>query len=251
MGKSLEVSDMPPLSREMHEDLRQLETRLTRDLRSCCSNYDLTDPHTAFEYTRTAAIEFFDCFYAFYSKVPDAAYREHWKPASEKFALGRIVKCIENITLVESYFKRNQDRVGRIKRTISDHAKGIESVEANNSALFGKQASVSALAGIDIASASPLLMRAFDAAKTIRPTVFSPVQAPPRKRISRSIHSEKAARRMETHIQAKGISQTAFAGIVGVDERTLRRFRTSGKVDKAVAQRIAEAMSMAFDDLIS
>jgi hypothetical protein len=125
MGKPLEVSDMPPLTREIHKELRQLETLLNRDLLSCCGEYHLADPHAAFEYTRTAATEFFDCFYRFYSENPDPQYREHCRPASERFAFGRIVKCLEDISSVEDYFKRNQDRVDRIKRTISDHAQKV------------------------------------------------------------------------------------------------------------------------------
>jgi hypothetical protein len=56
---------------------------------------------------------------------------------------------------------------------------------------------------------------------------------------------------MEEYIQKKGITQTAFAISVQADEKTLRRFRKSGRVDKAVAQRIAEAMHISLDDLFS
>jgi hypothetical protein len=248
MGKPFEVSDMPPLSREMHGELRQLERGLNRDLLSCCAGYSLVDEHAAFEYTRTAAIEFFDCFYAFYSKTPDPAYREHWKPASERFALGRIVKCIENITAVESYFKRSNDRVERIKRTISDHAKSAANSEDNHPAPTGRQASLNALAGIDPYSDSPLLKMA--RAASTRPAVFSPVSLAPRQRIGRSIHSESAARRMEKYIEQKGISLTQFCALVNIDPKTIYRFRQTGKVSKSIAATIAVKMGITLDALL-
>jgi len=125
MGKPLEVSDMPPLSREMHLVLRQLEKRMCLDLFQCCGAYSLDDEHAAFEYVRTAAIEFLDFFYLFYSNIPDPKFREHWIPASEKFAFGRVLKCIKQVSVVNQYFMRSNDRIDRIKRTISDHASRV------------------------------------------------------------------------------------------------------------------------------
>lgn len=106
-------------------------------------------------------------------------------------------------------------------------------------------------AGIDVASASPLLTKLHSAAQARGANAFAPIPAEPKRRIPRSIHSEPAARRMEAYIQAKGMTQTAFAAAVKADERTLRRFRTSGKVDKSVAQRIASAMGITLDHFLS
>src|ERR1700739_3930146 len=105
MGKNLEVSDMPVLPDWMHSKLRSLERSLMSELSSCCHSYDLRDPEAAFEYVRTSAIKFFDLYYDFYSKFPDPQYQPHWRPASEKFAFQRIVKCIENSSAVESFFR--------------------------------------------------------------------------------------------------------------------------------------------------
>ncbi len=218
----------------------------------CCSHYDLTDSHAAFEYTRTAAIEFFNCFYDFYSKNPDPRFREHWQPASERFAFGRIVKCLEIVSVVEAHFKRNKDRVERIQRTISDHAKGVVNSSANQPSLTGKQAAAYARAGIDMASASPLLMMAHAAAQeSARRGKTAHTLTAPKRRIPRSIHSESAAKKLEDYLNAKGLSQTQFAIQINVDPKTLYRFRTTGNVGKSVAQDIAQAMGITLEQFTS
>jgi hypothetical protein len=138
MGKRLEISDMPPLTVEMHGELRLLERKLQNALGECCSAHDLIDPHAAFEYTRTYATKFYDCFYAFYSGIPDSHYRPHWRPASERFAFDRVVQCIKNELLVARYFSSDASRIDRITRTITDHAKGMEKPEAEYPALTGE-----------------------------------------------------------------------------------------------------------------
>jgi len=122
MGNRLEVSDMPPLTLEMHSDLRGLERKLQIALSNCCSSRELLDPHAAFEYVRTYSIQFYDCFYGFYSEYPDPAYRRHWQSASEKFAFDRIVQCIQNDYFVAAYFSSDTTLVTRIRRTIKNHA---------------------------------------------------------------------------------------------------------------------------------
>lgn len=252
MGKRLEISDMPPLTVEMHGELRLLERKLQNALGECCSARDLIDPHAAFEYTRTYATEFYDCFYAFYSGIPDSKYRPHWRPASETFAFDRVVQCIKNELLVSRYFASDTSRVDRIKRTISDHAKGIEKPEANHPTLTGKQASALKRSGVDMASASPLLMMAHTAAQeSARRGSTAPTLTAPKRRIPRSIHSESAAKKLEDYLNAKGLSQTQFAIQINVDPKTLYRFRTTGNVGKPVAQVIAQAMGITLEALIS
>lgn len=124
MGKPLEESDMPPLSREMHGDLRRLERELVEALRKCIIDRDLDDPQAAFEYIRTFATEFYSCYFSFYSQHP--AYKEHWRPASEKFAYGRIAQCINNFIATRNHFARDSSLAPRITRTISEYAEGIE-----------------------------------------------------------------------------------------------------------------------------
>ena len=236
--KPLDVSDMPPLSREMHSDLRSLENRLMRDLSSCCANYNLIDPAAAVEYARTYAAEFFDLYYDFYSMEGGLEHHSLRKPASKQFAFQRVLHCLNNHSAISRYFESDRKRIDGIKRTISDYAdrKHPEVLMARPSSrpqVFAPIQSVSPL---------ELLISTAQAAEKMAATPT---------RIPRSIQSHSAARKVEDHIRKKGITQTAFAGAVRADEKTLRRFRNSGKVDKSVAQRIAEAMNISLDDLLS
>ena len=99
--------------------------------------------------------------------------------------------------------------------------------------------------GVDIASGSPLLKMV--AATAGRGAHSQPSNVQSGKRIGRSIHSEKAAQRMEAYIQDKGITQTQFSVAVNADTKTLYRFRRTGKVEKSVARRIAEAMGITLE----
>jgi hypothetical protein len=253
MEKPLEVSDMPPLTLELTERLRAMERDLRLALGSCCNNYNLVDREAAFEYVRSYAVRFYDCFYGFYSQIPDESYRPHWRPASERFAFQRVMKCVENISSVENLFFES-GRKGRIQKTISDHAEPIAIPVAFPTMPLGKQASTYAASGVDIASGPPLLkMAATVAARGTHlqppnvPSVWAPVLPATNKRIGRSIQSERAAQRMESYIQDKGITQTQFSVTVNADTKTLYRFRRTGKVEKSVAKRIADAMGITLE----
>ena len=49
---------MPPLTEEMHAELRSIERNLRNKLFSCCDSYELEDEGAAFEYVRTYAVIF-------------------------------------------------------------------------------------------------------------------------------------------------------------------------------------------------
>ncbi|MGA7343876.1 MAG: helix-turn-helix transcriptional regulator [Terracidiphilus sp.] len=147
---------MPALTREFHKERLNLERLFEKDLDPCVSSHSLYDPHAVLEYARTYAIDFYDLYYNYYSQFPD--YREHWQPASAAFALQRVLHCLRNFSAIETYLELDRSHVDRITRTISDRAKSIKKPEANHIALTGKQAAAFARAGIDMASASPLLL---------------------------------------------------------------------------------------------
>lgn len=157
MGKILEVSDMPPLTLELTSQLRAMERDLRLALGSCCDNYDLIDREAAFEYVRTYAVKFYDCFFSFYSHHPDQTYKPHWRTASERFAFQRVVRCIERNSAVKALFF-DAERSQRVQKTISDHAErsAIPGILPTIRPL--KQTPELTRAGIDMASASPLLM---------------------------------------------------------------------------------------------
>jgi hypothetical protein len=121
MGNELELSDMPPLTELEHAQLRVMERDLSRHLSNCCNSRTVNDPGAAFEYARTFAVKFFDFIYNYYSMVSDQTYESHWRPASEKFAYERVVRCLKNYTLFDT-FLWNDGRDARLKKTISDNA---------------------------------------------------------------------------------------------------------------------------------
>jgi Cro/C1-type helix-turn-helix DNA-binding protein len=248
MGNPLEESDMPPLTLEMHRKLRAFEHGLRVALGECSGSHSLIDPDAAFEYARTYAVKFYDCFYDFYSQIPDPSYKPHWSPASQRFSLQRVVRCLQSDYNVEQFFRTNPDRVTRIKKTIAEHAK----TAGGDFSVLGRQASDYARAGIDMASASPLMLMAHAAAQeSARRGGTAPPLAAPKRRIPRSIHSESAAKKLEDYLNAKGVSQTQFAIRINVDPKTLYRFRTTGNVGKPVAQAIAQAMGITLEEFIS
>ena len=70
------------------------------------------------------------------------------------------------------------------------------------------------------------------------------------KRLPSTIVSPSAARRVEDYIAESDMGQTEFASLAKVDERTLRRFRKSGRIRKGLLSGIAEAMGTTREELL-
>ena len=70
------------------------------------------------------------------------------------------------------------------------------------------------------------------------------------RRLAATITSSIAARRMESHLARVGIGQTDFAIQVSTTDRTLRRFRKTGKVRRDIFDRIAKGMGTTKEDLL-
>ena len=83
-----------------------------------------------------------------------------------------------------------------------------------------------------------------------KPSQPAPV-AQKKQRLSPSIVSPSAARKMEQYIQAKGIGLTEFATRAGTTDRTLRKFRSTGKVKRNIFEDIAKAMGTTKNALLS
>jgi len=114
-----------------------------------------------------------------------------------------------------------------------------------------KQANAYATSGVDIGSASPLLKMAMaQGAQQLFAPVPSQIVVPRPARISRSITSPSAARKLEKFISASGLNLAQFAGKAQADERTIRRFRKTGTVDKTVLARIAGVMNTSVEKLL-
>lgn len=94
-----------------------------------------------------------------------------------------------------------------------------------------------------IEDATPLL--------TASPQSVSTQAQPERpRRMSASIHSPSAARKVEAFIEAKGIGLTNFATSAGLTDRTLRSFRKTGRIRRSLLDGIAQAMGTTREELL-
>ena len=82
-----------------------------------------------------------------------------------------------------------------------------------------------------------------------RPALTKP-KASPVKRLTATITSPNAARKMENHLETKGIGLTQFAVQAGTTDRTLRAFRKTGKVRRDIFESIAGAMGVTKESLL-
>jgi hypothetical protein len=70
-------------------------------------------------------------------------------------------------------------------------------------------------------------------------------------RLSSTVYSPIAARRMEAYLKANAIGQTDFASTAGTTDRTLRSFRRTGKVRRDIFDSIAKVMGTTREALLS
>lgn len=80
-----------------------------------------------------------------------------------------------------------------------------------------------------------------------KPTAPSP---PEKRRFSGIVTSRSAANKMESYIESKGLGFTDFASRAGTTDRTLRKFRKTGKVRRDILRGIAHAMGLKIEDLL-
>jgi hypothetical protein len=70
------------------------------------------------------------------------------------------------------------------------------------------------------------------------------------KRLRATVNSPIAARKMEGHLESRGIGLTDFATTVGTTDRTLRSFRKTGKVRRDIFESIAKQMGTTKEALL-
>jgi hypothetical protein len=75
-------------------------------------------------------------------------------------------------------------------------------------------------------------------------------EAPKSRRLSLSVKSPIAARRMEAYLETHGIGQTEFACKVGTTDRTLREFRKTGKIRRNIFDQIVAEMGTTREALL-
>ena len=78
----------------------------------------------------------------------------------------------------------------------------------------------------------------------------NPVSKPKAPRWKASIGTHAAAHRMEAYIESKGMDFTEFASLAGTTDRTIRKFRTKGRIKRSVFDGIAKAMKLTRDELL-
>ena len=76
------------------------------------------------------------------------------------------------------------------------------------------------------------------------------VAPPVTKRLSTTVASPIAARRMERYLERHSLGQNEFARRVGRSEKTLRNFRKTGKVRRGILAEIAQAMQTTPEELL-
>jgi DNA-binding Xre family transcriptional regulator len=243
MGKRFEVSDMPALTPDMQKRICVLERQLEIALQTHCIGYNIFDLEGAFEKVRTFATVFYNCYYNFYSQYP--ACKANWRKASEVFAYQRVLTWIDNFHASREHF--DSSRLQRIRRTISDHAERNAIPVASPTMQVGKQASIYAASGVDIASGSPLMMMVAAAARREQ---LQPVSSPKQSRISAQVDCRPAAAFILQYINSKAISLTDLANSAQTTDRTLRRLRKDGKIRRDVLKRLADTMGVSVEKLI-
>jgi hypothetical protein len=70
------------------------------------------------------------------------------------------------------------------------------------------------------------------------------------RRLTPTVTSTKAARIVEHYMSANGIGASEFAVLCETTDRTLRRFRRTGKIRRDILHRIAKVMGTTFEGLL-
>lgn len=249
MEQKSSVPPIPALPIAEAHALESIERKLSSALENCMDRYGaIANELKAETYLRSYVVKIFDLYLSAYSNY--ATVLQRWIPELKLNSIQWVMGCLLDFDGISEKDSKRCEKL--LLATLDEHVKSRFENSPNPllAALAepqpAKLASTYAASGIDVPSGPPLLKMVVASPNV--PSVWAPV---PRKRIARSIHSDKAARRMEAYIQDKGITQTQFSVTVDADIKTLYRFRRTGKVDKSVAKRIAEAMGMKLDQFTS
>lgn len=130
---------------------------------------------------------------------------------------------------------------------------GIDKVEEGNpQAMLGFHGATS----LDIAPALQNTLSNLVSQYTKGGVGLHPPSAPPksqptaRQRMSATIHSPSAAKKMEAFMNAHGLTQTEFAIQANTTDKTIRKFRQTGKVKPSILDGIASAMGISKHEIL-
>lgn len=82
------------------------------------------------------------------------------------------------------------------------------------------------------------------------PSVVEPVKSSKRERLSSVVESVTAVIQMEKYLKNKSLGLTELATRIGTTDRTLRKFRSSGKLGRDLFRRLAEEMGITPEELM-
>lgn len=216
---------LPHLTAEELSDRDHQEMLLRREL-SKCLHGDEFDGERAEHVLSDYAVRIFDVLYGAYTTR--RAFRNEWIKEITQRAIYRTLR---------TYSGYPTYRMPTMEELANTFTEAIR-VYLNNRAAQE--------------SLSPVLAKIReDASQSALPNVWAPIPADPKHRIPRSIHSESAAKKLEDYLSAKVISQTQFAIQINVDQKTLYRFRSTGKVGKPTARLIAQGMGITLEELLA
>jgi lambda repressor-like predicted transcriptional regulator len=256
MLKPQRSKDLPHLTSDELSDRDLKERDFRKELIACWHSHDF-DIERGFHVIRAYSVELFEVIFSAYRKKK--GYEAGWLPAIVNETLYRSLIVLEGNT--ETEFRDLQEVSKVLEKTILAHLVDnpdlVSPIDLYNvfpklkPPLVGKQAAAYALAGIDMASASPLLLMAHAAAQAKRPDVWAPIPAEPKRRFPSQVKSESAARKVEDYMNKRGLNQTEFSSKAGMTDRTLRNFLRTGVARRSTLDGIASAMGVTKESLLS
>lgn len=161
---------------------------------------------------------------------PDEKDLEHWL---QRLSANVISEIMQRVVQVED--------VGRSSHITLDYH-GLTREDMVNAIREG--AEEAAKHRLDYATAQRLAIVAKAADQQSRKSEL-------RKRLPSTISSPSAARKLEFYLEKNGIGLTQFAIQAGTTDRTLRNFRRTGKVRRAIFSEIAKAMGTTKETLLA
>ena len=84
-----------------------------------------------------------------------------------------------------------------------------------------------------------------------KPQQPQPINVEKPRRMPAAVHSPSAAAKMETFMDSKGLGQTEFAIQANTTDKTIRKFRQTGRIKRSLLADIAKAMGTTKEDLLS
>jgi DNA-binding XRE family transcriptional regulator len=223
---------LPHLKPDELADRDREENVLGRKLSSCWRGDEL-DVERAYQIMRGAVELIFEVMYKAFRK--NAGYTAEWLPVIAKDAVYRTLKISLGYISNGLPSSTNLNELGGVlEATVQARVKELETP-------------VRLEAPTAISKSPLLIMMAESMTRRAQSSVLVSARPP---RVPRSIQSMSAVEKMERYREQMGLGQTEFAGRLGVDPKTLYKFRRTGKIDKKIAAVIANAIGITVEELI-